>query len=97
MRNILKVAALAAGMFIASESLAQSVGKKVGNTAKKVGNKSAEIANKGASSIVDKKYDGKAGPNNETIYIDKNSQYYYINKKGKRIYLKETELRAKID
>ncbi len=97
MKNIVKVAMVAAGLFAASYSHAQSVGQDVKKTAKKVGNKTAEVASKGASSVVDKKYDGKAGPNNETIFIDKNSAYYYINKKGKRVYIPKEQLRDKVE
>jgi predicted small secreted protein len=95
MKRLVYTALLVAG--IAAGANAQSVGKDVKKAANKVGNKTSEVAVKGYSGVVDKKYAGKAGPNNETIYIDKNSNYYYINKKGKRIYIKESELKAKVD
>ncbi|GAA4341338.1 hypothetical protein GCM10023149_53540 [Mucilaginibacter gynuensis] len=95
MKNMFKAAILAAGMFIAFDTHAQSVGQDVKKTAKKVGNKTAEIASKGKSAVVDKKYDGKVGPQGQTIYIDKNSYYYYVNKKGRHIYVKEADLVAK--
>ncbi|RYY32473.1 MAG: hypothetical protein EOP46_18905 [Sphingobacteriaceae bacterium] len=97
MKNIMKAAVLAAGIFLASASYAQTVGQDVKKTAKKVGNKTSETAVKGYSGVVDKKYEGKSGPNNQTIYIDKNSHYYYINKKGKRVYVKEADLKVKVD
>ncbi|MBK0380354.1 hypothetical protein [Mucilaginibacter segetis] len=97
MKRLFKTAMFAAGLFAASHGYAQThkdstITHKIGKTAKKVGHKTSEVAAKGAASIVDKKYDGKAGPNGETIYIDKNSAYYYINKKGHRVYLKKSEL-----
>ncbi|RYZ99749.1 MAG: hypothetical protein EOP47_15945 [Sphingobacteriaceae bacterium] len=97
MKNIVKDAMLAAGVFVASQSYAQSVGKDIEKTASKVGNKTAEIASKGASGVVDKKYAGKVAPGGQTIYIDKNSYYYYVNKKGKRIYVKKADLVDKAD
>jgi len=66
--------------------------KAVGKGAKKVGKKTSEVASKGASAVVDKKYDSKTGPAGQTIYIDKNSAYYYVNKSGKRVYVKESAL-----
>jgi hypothetical protein len=111
MKNILKISVLAGAMFIAFESQAQtksdttfgqkvgktakSVGKTTAKTAKKVGNKTAEVASKGASGVVDKKYDSKVGPAGQTIYINKNSRYYYVNKKGRRVYVAESQLRNK--
>jgi hypothetical protein len=98
MKNVIKVAVLAAGLFIAADTQAQVVkktGKAIGNTASKVGNKTAEIASKGASAVADQKYDKKVGPRGQTIYIDKNSAYYYVNKKGRHVYVREADLKAK--
>lgn len=81
---------------------AKAVGKgvKTGYKATKKGvktgaRKTSEVASKGASAVVDKKYDGKVAPGGQTIYIDKNSAYYYVNKKGHRVYVKESELVTK--
>ncbi|MEO6148685.1 MAG: hypothetical protein ABIN95_10430 [Mucilaginibacter sp.] len=97
MKNIVKAAMLAAGVFVASQSYAQTVGKDIEKTASKVGNKTAEVASKGASAVVDKKYAGKVAPGGQTIYIDKNSYYYYVNKKGRRVYVKKADLVDKVD
>lgn len=105
MKNVFKVALLAAGLFVAADTRAQVAekagrtidkgAKAVGKGAKAVGHKTSEIASKGASAVVDKKYDSKVGPGGQTIYIDKNSAYYYVNKKGHRIYVKESALKNK--
>ncbi|MVN90753.1 hypothetical protein [Mucilaginibacter aquatilis] len=116
MKNVLKVALLAAGIFIAADTQAQilkktgqaidsgatktgrAVGKgakAVGKAGKKTGQKTAELAVKGKSAVVDKKYDGKVGPQGQTIYIDKNSAYYYVNKKGRHVYVRESALVTK--
>lgn len=97
MKNVIKAVFAAAVIFAASQSYAQTVGKDIEKTAKKVGNKTAETAAKGASAVVDKKYASKVGPQGQTIYIDKNSYYYYINKKGKRIYVKKADLVDKVE
>jgi hypothetical protein len=116
MKNVIKVALLAAGLFVAADTQAQVVqktgkaiskgAKAVGNTAedgakavskgaKKGARKTAEVASKGKSAVVDKKYDGYVAPNGETVYIDKNSAYYYVNSKGRHVYVKKAALVAK--
>ncbi len=72
-----------------------TAGQDIKRAAKKVGNKTAEIASKGKSAIVDKVYDGKQGPNGQKIYIDGQSKYYYVDKKGHKKYVKESKLKDK--
>jgi hypothetical protein len=86
------------GTLIASNSYAQGVDtaiRKVGQTGKKVGQKTASTAVKGASKITDKTYKGKEGPNGQTVYIDKRDRKYFVDEKGKKVYLKESEIRDK--
>ena len=82
-----------------SSASAQSTAKKVENSvttgAKKVGNKTAELSSKGKSKTIDKTYKDKVGPNGETIYIDKHSKYYWVDKKGHKIYVTKDELSDK--
>jgi hypothetical protein len=96
MKNVIKAAVLAAGILSFSSIHAQthdeSVGHKVGKDAKAVGHKTSELSAKGAAAITDKKYEGKCGPNGEAIYINKSSQYFYVDKKGHREYLKKSQL-----
>jgi hypothetical protein len=83
-----------------------SLGHKIGKTAKKVGNstakaatsvghKTSELAAKGDAAVMDKKYDGMVAPGGQTVYINEHSHYYYVNKKGHRVYLKKSQLVAK--
>jgi hypothetical protein len=123
MKNMLKTALFAAGLFVLSGAYAQapkkdpSLGDKIGHTAKtvghatstaaksvghatattatKVGHKTSEIAAKGDAAVVDKRYEGKVAPNGEAVYINNKRQYYYVNKKGHRVYLRKSELRNK--
>ncbi|CAN5307647.1 hypothetical protein BH09BAC6_BH09BAC6_01260 [soil metagenome] len=101
MKNLLKVALVAAGIFsfaqVKAETAVQdtTLGHKISKTAKKVGHKTSEVAAKGAAAVVDKKYDGKCGPQGQTIYINDHSKYYYVNKKGHRVYLKKSQLMDK--
>ena len=100
MKTLIKAALVATGIFSFGRVNAQthkdeSVGHQISHTAKKVGHKTSEIAANGAAAIVDKKYEGKCGPNGEDIYINKYSHYYYINKRGHRVYLTKSHLRNK--
>ncbi|SDR92948.1 hypothetical protein SAMN05216490_0218 [Mucilaginibacter mallensis] len=90
MKNLFKIAFLATGLFVATQSHAQST---VNKDAKAVGHKTSEIAAKGKAAVVDKKYKGKTGPKGQTIYIDKYSHYYYVNSKGHKYYCKKSELK----
>ena len=74
---------------------AKATGHAVKKTAKTVGNKTAEVASKGVAKVKDKTYKEKVGPGGQTIYIDDHSRYYWIDKKGHRQYVKETDLKAK--
>jgi hypothetical protein len=68
---------------------------KVGTAVNKAGNKTAQVAVSGASAIKDKKYDSKVGPAGQTIYINKNDHYYYVNGRGKKVYVAKAKLRDK--
>jgi hypothetical protein len=92
MKNIIKAALFAAGVFAATQGHAQNT---VSHDAKDVGHKTSEIAAKGKADVVDKKYKGKVGPGGQTIYIDKYSHYYYVNSKGHKYYVKRAQLRDK--
>ncbi len=81
----------------ATAGAAKDVGQATATGAKKVGNKTAELSVKGAAAVTDKKYDGKAGPNNENVYIDGNARYYYVNKSGKKVYITQAEMRTKVE
>lgn len=92
----ISVLALLVGFSTATaQSTAQKAGKDVEKGAVKVGNKTAEIASKGKAAITDKVYKDKAGPNGETIYIDKHSKYYWVDKKGHKVPIAKNKLRTK--
>jgi len=81
----------------ATVSTAKTVGHKTGEAARTVGHKTAEVAAKGAATVTDKKYEGKCGPMGETVYINKDSKYFYVDKKGHRVYLKKSQLKDSKD
>jgi hypothetical protein len=101
MKNFVKAAFLAAGLFAAVQVSAQTVGqdlksagRSVGRAGKTVGHATARTASRGAAAVVDKKYEGHYGPYGETVYINNKSKYYYVNKKGHRVYVTRTHLRT---
>jgi len=109
MKKILVIAGIAllglsAPTFAQSKTEKAEQGVKKGATeawhgtkkgAKKVGNETAEIASKGKATVTDKKSEQWTGPEGQTIYIDNDKKYYWINGKGKKIYVSEAALKAK--
>jgi hypothetical protein len=98
------LALLISGSVLSVQAQEKSTGDKIEHGAKKtghavkkggkaVGHKTAEVASKGSSKVVHTKYKDKVGPNGETIYIDKHSKYYWIDKKGKRHNIAASALR----
>ena len=63
--------------------------------AKKVGNETAELATTGKAKVTDKKSSAWVGPEGQTIYVDNGNKYYWINGRGKRIYVSESALKAR--
>lgn len=94
MKNLGKSLLVAGAMLCTVQSFAQSGIKR---TANKVGHKTSQIASKGASAVMDKKYKGKCGPQGQTVYIDKNSKYYYVNSRGRHAYLAKWQLKNSHD
>ncbi|MEO6316729.1 MAG: hypothetical protein ABIU63_10275 [Chitinophagaceae bacterium] len=92
--KILLIACVALSLQGMAQTKTSSEGK-VGETVNKVGNKTAKVAVKTTSGIIDKKYEGKAGPDGETVYINKKSKYYYVDAKGKKIFITKAELKNK--
>lgn len=62
---------------------------------KDVGHETAELSSKAYNSVRDEKLNDKVGPNGQAVYISGNEEYYYIDEKGKRVYLSKDELKVK--
>lgn len=82
---------------VQAQSKVDKAGHEVKEGAKTVGHKTAEVASKGKSKITDQTYKDKVGPNDETIYIDRHNKYYWVDDKGHRHYVTESELKNKVD
>lgn len=82
----------------AQEKAKQGV-KKVWKGTKKgasaVGNKTAEVSVKGAARVADKKSDTWIGPEGQVIFTTEDKRYYWVNGKGKRIFVSESALKAR--
>ncbi len=110
MKNAIKITLLSASIFIAVQSAtyaqekkpvtkeigeaAEDVGQATAKGAKAVGNKTAELASKGAAAVSTKRYEGHWAPTGELIYIDEHSKYFYVDKKGKRVFITKAEMRT---
>lgn len=73
----------------------QKTGKAVEKGATAVGNKTAEVAVKGGAKVADQTYKGKMAPDGSNVYIDGKNRKYYVNKKGTKVYLKASEIKAR--
>ncbi len=69
--------------------------QEVKEAGKDIGNKTAEVAVKGVAKIKDKELKNKVGPDGQAIYEDKYGNYYYVNDKGRKIYLTKARLKDK--
>lgn len=95
--------ALIAILGISAPAFSQSTVKKGANKAwhgtkkgvKKAGNETAEAASKAKAKVTDKKSETWVGPEGQTIYIDGQNRYYWVNGKGKRIFVSESALKAR--
>ena len=77
------------------KNAAKKTGKAISKSAKKVANKTAELASKGKAGVIDKVYEGKQGGEGQKIYINNQSKYYWVDKKGHRHFVTEAELKDK--
>lgn len=95
MNTLIKTALFSGAMLFAVQSMAGTIKSdttKVGKVTRKVGNQVANTAANTDSRVVDKKYHDKRGPHGETVYINKFSHYYYINKKGHRVFITKAQM-----
>jgi len=109
MKNSLKISILAVSIFAASQAFAQehkNFGQKVGGAAKDVGHatagaakdvghKTSELASKGAAAVTDKRYEGHWSRTGEDVYIDKHRKYFYVDKRGHRVFITRAHMRTK--
>jgi F0F1-type ATP synthase membrane subunit b/b' len=79
------------------ESEAREGESEVKGAARKTGDAVSEAAAKAAAAITDKKHDSKVGPDGQTVYIDDDTKYYYINEEGKKVYVTKMQLKDKPD
>ncbi|MEO6521499.1 MAG: hypothetical protein ABIN91_07475 [Mucilaginibacter sp.] len=90
--KLLIIPALLVSVQLMAQTKTSSDGS-VGKTINKIGNKTAQVAVKGASVITDKVYRDKRGPGGQTVYINKHSHYYYVNGRGKKVYITKAQMK----
>jgi predicted nucleic acid-binding Zn-ribbon protein len=76
---------------------AKRTANHVENAVEDAGDAVSETASKAAAEITDERHETKVGPNGETIYVAKSTDYYYVNDEGKKVYLSEGQLKEKKD
>jgi hypothetical protein len=74
---------------------ARETEKEIENDGVSAGDKIEEGAKDAAAAITDQKLDNKVGPGNETVYVDENAKYYYINNEGEKVFITKLQLRDK--
>lgn len=79
----------------ATSSAAKDVGHATGSAAKDVGHKTSELASKGAAAVSDKRYEGHWAITGENVYIDEHHKYFYVDKKGHRVFITQAQMRTK--
>jgi acyl-CoA synthetase (AMP-forming)/AMP-acid ligase II len=110
MKNSFKIALLATAVFVAAESTtyaqekkpvtkeigeaAKDVGKATATGAKAVGKKTSEVASKGAAAVSTKRYKGHWALTGELVYIDEYGKYFYVDKKGHRVFITKAQMRT---
>ena len=69
--------------------------KSVKKTAKKVGDETAEHASTAKAKVTDKKSSEWVGPDGQDIYVNDGTKFYWIDNKGKRIFITRDQLKTK--
>lgn len=77
------------------EDKAERTADDVEEGAQSVGDKISEGANDAAAAIKDQKVDDKVGPGGETVYLNEEAKYYYINNEGDKVYISKIQLKDK--
>jgi hypothetical protein len=65
--------------------------------ADKAENKTKEVLKDVEADLKDEKVEGKQSPTGETVYIDEDAKYYYIDNAGKKIFISKEQLKDKPD
>lgn len=80
-------------------SFTKQVVKKTTHAVKKagkaVGNETAEIAVKGESKIADEEVKDKVAPNGRKVYVKDGNKYYWVDEKGGKHYIQQSDLMSK--
>jgi hypothetical protein len=87
------VSALGFGTITYGQNSVTSVEEKGKIELRKTGNRSNRLISKTGIEL----YTEKTGPNGETIFVDRRSRYYWVDKDKRRHYIKQSQLKTKDD
>jgi hypothetical protein len=76
---------------------ANEAADEVEKDAQSAGDKVTEGVNDAAAAIKDQKVKDKVGPGGETVYLDDNAKYYYVDNQGEKVYITKVQLKDKKD
>lgn len=63
--------------------------------AEKTENKGAEVINDIGADLKDEKVEGKESPTGETVYVNEEGKFYYIDNAGKKVFINKAQLKDK--
>src|SRR5581483_4891736 len=96
MKTLIKTTLFSAAILFAAQGFAGTIKSdttKVGKATRAVGHQVSNTAANVDSRVVDRKYHEKRGPHGETVYITRHDHYYYINKRGHRVYITKVQMK----
>lgn len=92
---LLSTAILSLSMTVYSQDARSGLGKNLDQETDTAAAKVKKQKNKNASATVDQPFNDMVGPEGQTIYIDKDAKYYYVDEKGVHIFVNKSELKAR--
>ncbi len=76
---------------------ANEAAEEVKEETQSAGDKISEGVNDAAAAIKDQKVKDKVGPGGETVYINEEAKYYYVNNQGDKVFITKLQLKDKPD
>ena len=97
-KTIITLGIAAISFAVSAQEHKTEAGKAIDSTGvaiKKGANAVAEVSVKGGAAILDQRLKGKVGPYGKTVYRDGKDRIYYVNKKGGKVYISKSQLKAR--
>lgn len=91
---LLGAAIISLSTIVYSQDARSGLGKNLEQQTDTAAVKVKKQKNKNASTV-DQPFNDMVGPEGQTVYIDKDAKYYYVDEKGAHIFVNKSELKAK--